>query len=81
MQCELQGDSTALRYDCSCDNTYDSQYVYDWHSDTPVLIDDPGRTWFLPSSSCGSPAAAQGYEQPGWTAKKSDFLKPEHLLL
>lgn len=53
MKCKLQGDSTAVRYDCSCDNTYDSQYVSDWHSKTPVLIDDLGRTRFLLSSSLG----------------------------
>lgn len=78
MKCKLRGDSTAVRFDPSCDNTYDSQFVSDWHSKTPVLIDDLGRTWFLLSSS---PAVARGYAQPGWAERKSHSLKPEHLLL
>lgn len=45
MKCKLLGNSTAVRYDPSCDNTYDSHYVSDWHSKAPVLIDGLGRIW------------------------------------
>lgn len=79
MKCKLPSDSTAVRYDCSCDNTYNSQHVSDWNSKTPVLIDDLGRTWcFHQALVLGSPVVTGGYMQPGREERKSSLLKPEH---
>lgn len=82
MKYKLLDNSTAVRYDRSCDNTYDSQYVSDWHSKTPVLIDDLGRIWcFHQALVLGSPVVTGSYVQPGRAERKSSLLKPEHPLL
>lgn len=71
----MQASGTAVRYDHSCDSTYDSQY--DWHSKTPVLIDDLGGTWFLLSSSLGlwEPSRGKGLWAAWLGREEKEFFK------